>query len=78
MRQRLTHKTTRSAHKVGFIREEGKAAPRDGQGAWKISSSLLFTKGFFFIWSFLLGKGVRSQGWSGLLTYLCRNIYTIL
>jgi hypothetical protein len=36
-------KTTRSAHKVGFIREKGKAAPRDRQGTWKIGSSLLFT-----------------------------------
>jgi hypothetical protein len=26
----------------------------------------------------LLGRGVRSQGWSGLLTYLCRNTYTVL
>jgi hypothetical protein len=61
MRQRLTHKTTRSAHKVGFIREEGKAAPRDGQGAWKISSSLLFTKGFFLFGPFCWGRvsGVR-------------------
>jgi hypothetical protein len=24
---------TKSAHKVGFIRETGKATPRDGQGA---------------------------------------------
>jgi hypothetical protein len=72
----MTHET-RSAHKVGFVREKGKAAPRDGQGAWKIGSSLSFTKGFFF-WSFLLGKRVRSQGWSGLLTCLCRNIYTVL
>jgi hypothetical protein len=30
-------------YKVGFIREKGKAAQRDGHGARKIGSSLLFT-----------------------------------
>jgi hypothetical protein len=30
---------------VGFIREKGKAALRDGQGARKISNPLSFTKG---------------------------------
>jgi hypothetical protein len=45
----LAHETKRSANKVGFIREKRKAAPRDGQGAWKTGSSLLFTlKGFLF------------------------------
>jgi hypothetical protein len=42
----LTRETTRSAHKVGFIREKGKAAPREGQGAPKIGS--LLSTNFFF------------------------------
>jgi hypothetical protein len=42
------------------------------QGAWKTGSYLLFTL------VFLLGRGVRSQGWSGLLTHLWGNIYTVL
>jgi hypothetical protein len=65
----------RSAHKVGFIRMKGKADPRDGRGAQKFGSSLSFTKEGV-MWSFLLGRGVRSQEWSGLLTDLCRNIYS--
>jgi hypothetical protein len=73
---------TRSAHKVAFIREKGKAATRDRQGAGKSVAPCGLYRCFFvlvwFFWSFLLGKGVRSQGWSGLLTYLCRNIYTVL
>jgi hypothetical protein len=39
----LACETTMSEHKIEFIGEKGKAAPGDGQGAWKISSSLLFT-----------------------------------
>jgi hypothetical protein len=31
-----------------------------------------YIEGFLF-GPFSLGRGVRNQGWSGLLTYLCRN-----
>jgi hypothetical protein len=48
------------AHKVGFIREKGKAAPRDGQGAQKIGSSCCLHRGVF-IWPFFLGRRVRSR-----------------
>jgi hypothetical protein len=55
----LTHETTRSAHKVGFIREKGKAAPGDEQGARKIGNSLLFTYRFFLFGSFSWGGELR-------------------
>jgi hypothetical protein len=32
--------------------------------------TLSFSKGVFFIWSLLLERGVRSQRWGGLFTYL--------
>jgi hypothetical protein len=54
---------TRSAHKVGFIREKGKAAPRDRQGAQKISSFLCLHRGVFDL-VLSVGAGIRSQGWS--------------
>jgi hypothetical protein len=60
---RLTRETTRSAHKVGFIREKGKAAPRNGQGAQKIGSSLLFTLGFLKFGHFCWG-GESGVEWS--------------
>jgi hypothetical protein len=58
---------------VGFIREEGKAALRGRQGARKTGSSLSFMGGACFYLVLFVGEGVRSQGWSGLLTYLCIN-----
>jgi hypothetical protein len=42
---------------VRFIREEGKAALRDGQGAREIGISLLFTEGFL---NFVLFVGEES------------------
>jgi hypothetical protein len=40
---------------------------------WLVRQLPAVYKGFFFfIWSFLLGTGVRSQGRSGLLTF-CKN-----
>jgi hypothetical protein len=50
------------AQKPGFIRAKGKAASRDGQGTWKISSSLLLTYRDFFYLVFFVGEeesGVR-------------------
>jgi hypothetical protein len=58
----LTHETTRSAHKVGFIREEGKAAlEMDGEPGKSVASPCCLHRGFF-IWSFCWGgqPGVRS------------------
>jgi hypothetical protein len=65
VRQRLTHETTRAAHKVGFITGKVKASPRDRQGAWKISSSLMFMKGAFYLVLFV-GEGSQDSGvgWS--------------
>jgi hypothetical protein len=62
---RSTCETTRSAHKVGFTREKGKAAPRDRQGAQKIGSSLSFTKVIFLFGPFCLGgKSGAGVQWS--------------
>jgi hypothetical protein len=47
MRQQIDLWDDKVSTQVGFIREKRKAALRDGQGAQKISSSLLFTEGFF-------------------------------
>jgi hypothetical protein len=75
---RLTHETTRSAHKVGFIREEGKAAlEMDGEPGKSVASPCCLHRGLFYL-VLLLGRTARSQKWSGLLTHLCRNIYTVL
>jgi hypothetical protein len=41
---------------IGFIREKGKAAIRDGEGTQKIGSSLSFTKGGFLFGPFV-GEG---------------------
>jgi hypothetical protein len=63
---------TRSAHKVGFIREKEKAALETDREPGK-SVAPCYLHRVFFIWSFLLRRGVRS-----LLIYLCRNRYTVL
>jgi hypothetical protein len=44
VRQRIGSWDDRVSTQVGFIREKGKAALRDGQGAQKISSPLSFIK----------------------------------
>jgi hypothetical protein len=59
---------TKSAHKVEFIREKGKAASRDRQGAQKIGGSLSFKKAFFFFLILVLfvWEGIQESGveWS--------------
>jgi hypothetical protein len=65
------------AHKVGFIREKGKAAARDGQGAQKIGISLLFTQRVFYLVLFV-GEGSQESGVEWSFNIVCRNIYTVL
>jgi hypothetical protein len=47
---------------VRFIREEGKAALINGQGAWKVGSSLLFTEKGFLFGPFCWGGELRVRG----------------
>jgi hypothetical protein len=60
----LTPKTTRSVHKVGFISERGKAAPRNGQGAWKIGSSLFLHRVFYLVLFVEEGSQESGAEWS--------------
>jgi hypothetical protein len=47
---------------IGFIREKGKAAIRDGEGTQKIGSSLSFTKGGFLFGPFCWGGELGVKG----------------
>jgi hypothetical protein len=57
----LTPETTRSALKVGFIREKGEATPGNRQGTQKIGSSLLFTFRDFYLVLFV-EEGSQESG----------------
>jgi hypothetical protein len=74
----LTCETTRSAHKVGFITDKGKAVTRDEQGVRNLVATccLQFGGGYLVLF---VGEGNQKSGMECFfLTYLYKNIYTDL
>jgi hypothetical protein len=66
---------TRSAHKIGFVREKGKAVSRDGAG--KLVAPCCLHKRVFYLVLFV-GEGCAGVSSGMVSTYLCRNRYTAL
>jgi hypothetical protein len=62
VRQQIDSGDVKVSTQVGFIRQEGKAALKGGQGAWKVSSSLSFTEGSFLFGPFYWGGELGVRG----------------
>jgi hypothetical protein len=75
VRQQIDSWDSKVSTQVGFIREKRKTPLEMDREPGKSVPHCCLHRGVF-IWSFLLGRGVTSQGWSDFLTYLFRNIYS--